>query len=124
MSGHVRWAEVRAGFIAYAGGPEVFGAGKQELMAQVIGARLSDHGPDHDHRATKPDPLLKAKSQVAEGALIPAWIEPADFVLVGLRTSPTMQTGPCQGKSAGQRLVESDERWPGAGSNRRPSDFQ
>jgi transcriptional regulator with XRE-family HTH domain len=42
MSGHVRWAEVRAGFIAEAGGPEAFEAGKQELMAQVIGARLAE----------------------------------------------------------------------------------
>jgi len=42
MSGHVRWAEVRAGFIAEAGGREAYEAGKQELMAQVIGARLAE----------------------------------------------------------------------------------
>ncbi|MBK6872824.1 MAG: helix-turn-helix transcriptional regulator [Kineosporiaceae bacterium] len=41
MSGRVRWSEVREEFVEQAGGPAAFEAGKQELVAQVIGARLA-----------------------------------------------------------------------------------
>jgi DNA-binding XRE family transcriptional regulator len=42
MTGYVRWRDIREEFIAEAGGVEVFEAGRQELLAQVVGARLAE----------------------------------------------------------------------------------
>lgn len=37
MSGHVRWRDIRDEHVRRAGGEEAVEAGKQELMAEVIG---------------------------------------------------------------------------------------
>jgi DNA-binding XRE family transcriptional regulator len=42
MSGHVRWSDIRAGQLARAGGEDVVAAGKQELLAEVVGHRLAE----------------------------------------------------------------------------------
>ncbi len=42
MSGHVRWADIRADNVARAGGEEAVETGKQELLAEVIGHRLAE----------------------------------------------------------------------------------
>jgi len=42
MSGHVRWSDIRAEYVARAGGEEAVEAGKQELLAVVIGHRLAE----------------------------------------------------------------------------------
>jgi DNA-binding XRE family transcriptional regulator len=42
MSGHVRWADIRAAQVERAGGEEAVEAGKQELLAEVIGHRLAE----------------------------------------------------------------------------------
>jgi DNA-binding XRE family transcriptional regulator len=42
MTGYVRWRDIREEFIAEAGGAEVFESGRQELLAQVVGARLAE----------------------------------------------------------------------------------
>lgn len=42
MSSHVAWNEIRAEYVARAGGLAVVEAGKQELMAEVIGHRLAE----------------------------------------------------------------------------------
>jgi DNA-binding XRE family transcriptional regulator len=42
MSGHVRWSDIRAEHVARAGGEEAVEAGKQELLAVVIGHRLAE----------------------------------------------------------------------------------
>jgi DNA-binding XRE family transcriptional regulator len=42
MSGHARWSDIRAEHVARAGGEEAVEAGKQELLAVVIGHRLAE----------------------------------------------------------------------------------
>jgi len=42
MSGHVRWADIRAEHVARAGGEEAVEAGKQDLLSEVIGHRLAE----------------------------------------------------------------------------------
>ncbi|GAA0731538.1 helix-turn-helix transcriptional regulator [Dactylosporangium roseum] len=42
MSGYVRWKDIRAEHVERAGGEEAFEAGKQELLAQVVGHRLAE----------------------------------------------------------------------------------
>lgn len=42
MSGHVRWADIRAEHVARAGGEEAVEAGKQELLAIAVGHRLAE----------------------------------------------------------------------------------
>jgi DNA-binding XRE family transcriptional regulator len=42
MSGHVRWSDIRAGQVARAGGEDAVAAGKQELLAEVVGHRLAE----------------------------------------------------------------------------------
>src|SRR5262249_45500796 len=42
MSGHIRWSDIRAEYVARAGGEEAVEAGKQELLAVVIGHRLAE----------------------------------------------------------------------------------
>lgn len=42
MSGHVRWSDIRAEQVARAGGEAAVAAGKQELLAIAIGARLAE----------------------------------------------------------------------------------
>jgi len=42
MSGHVRWSDIRAEHVARAGGEDAVEAGKQELLAVVIGHRLAE----------------------------------------------------------------------------------
>ena len=42
MTGYVRWKDVRGEYVARAGGEEAFEAGKQEMLAAVVGHRL--HG--------------------------------------------------------------------------------
>ncbi len=42
MTGYTRWRDVRAEFVERAGGEEAVEAGKQELMAQVLGHRLAE----------------------------------------------------------------------------------
>ncbi len=42
MSSYVRWKDVRAEHVARAGGEEAVEAGKQELLATVVGHRLAE----------------------------------------------------------------------------------
>ncbi|MET8255726.1 helix-turn-helix transcriptional regulator [Micromonospora sp. NPDC005197] len=42
MSGHVRWSDIRSEYVQRAGGEEAVAAGKQELLAQVVGHRLAE----------------------------------------------------------------------------------
>jgi len=42
MSSYVRWSDIRAEHVARAGGEEAVAAGKQELLAEVIGHRLAE----------------------------------------------------------------------------------
>ncbi|SCE70334.1 helix-turn-helix domain-containing protein [Micromonospora mirobrigensis] len=42
MSNHVRWADIRAEYVHRAGGEEAVAAGKQELLAEVVGHRLAE----------------------------------------------------------------------------------
>src|SRR5436309_6595762 len=42
MTGYVRWSDIRAENVARAGGEEAVEAGKQELLAVVIGHRLAE----------------------------------------------------------------------------------
>jgi DNA-binding XRE family transcriptional regulator len=42
MSGHVRWSDIRAEHVARAGGEDAVEAGKQELLAVVVGHRLAE----------------------------------------------------------------------------------
>ncbi|MFG2165674.1 helix-turn-helix domain-containing protein [Micromonospora chersina] len=42
MSDYSRWQDIRAEHVARAGGEEVVEAGKQELLAEVIGHRLAE----------------------------------------------------------------------------------
>ena len=41
MSGHVRWADVRAELVERAGGEDAVEESRQELLAQVVGHRLA-----------------------------------------------------------------------------------
>ena len=41
MSSHAKWSEIRAAHVERAGGEAAVAAGRQELMAQVIGYRLA-----------------------------------------------------------------------------------
>lgn len=42
MSDYSRWQDIRADHVARAGGEEAIDAGKQELLAEVIGHRLAE----------------------------------------------------------------------------------
>ncbi|MFG1882765.1 helix-turn-helix domain-containing protein [Micromonospora sp. NPDC049102] len=42
MTGHVRWSDIRSEYVQRAGGEEAVEAGKQELLAQVVGHRLAE----------------------------------------------------------------------------------
>lgn len=42
MTGYTRWQDVRSEFVARAGGEEAVAAGKQELLASVLGHRLAE----------------------------------------------------------------------------------
>jgi DNA-binding XRE family transcriptional regulator len=42
MSGYTRWKDVRAEYVERAGGEEAVEAGKQELLASVLGHRLAE----------------------------------------------------------------------------------
>jgi DNA-binding XRE family transcriptional regulator len=42
MSDYARWQDIRAGHVARAGGEEAVEAGKQELLAEIIGHRLAE----------------------------------------------------------------------------------
>jgi DNA-binding XRE family transcriptional regulator len=42
MSGHARWADIRAEHVAQAGGEDVVAVEKEQLLAQVIGHRLAE----------------------------------------------------------------------------------
>lgn len=42
MSGYVRWKDIRAEQVARAGGEDAVEAGKEELLAQVVGHRLAE----------------------------------------------------------------------------------
>ncbi len=42
MSGYTRWKDIRAEFVERAGGEVAVEAGKQELLAQVVGHRLAE----------------------------------------------------------------------------------
>lgn len=42
MSGYVRWNDIRGEHVTRAGGEEAVEAGKQELLATVIGQRLAE----------------------------------------------------------------------------------
>lgn len=42
MSSYVRWKDIRAEHVQRAGGEEAVEAGKQELLAQVVGHRLAE----------------------------------------------------------------------------------
>ncbi|HET8681004.1 MAG TPA: helix-turn-helix transcriptional regulator [Micromonosporaceae bacterium] len=42
MSGYVRWRDIRGEHVTRAGGEEAVEAGKQELLATVVGQRLAE----------------------------------------------------------------------------------
>ena len=42
MSSYVRWTDIRADLVEQSGGEEAVEAGKQELLASVIGHRLAE----------------------------------------------------------------------------------
>lgn len=42
MTGHVRWSDIRASHVERAGGERAVEAGKQELLATVVGHRLAE----------------------------------------------------------------------------------
>lgn len=42
MGGHVRWEDVRSAQVERAGGEDAVAAGKQELLAEVLGHRLAE----------------------------------------------------------------------------------
>jgi DNA-binding XRE family transcriptional regulator len=42
MSGYVRWSDIRAELVEQVGGEEAVAAGRQELLATVVGYRLSE----------------------------------------------------------------------------------
>ncbi|RDI49060.1 helix-turn-helix domain-containing protein [Nocardia mexicana] len=42
MSGFSRWKDIRAEFVEHAGGETAVAAGKEELLAQVVGHRLAE----------------------------------------------------------------------------------
>ncbi len=42
MSGYSRWKDIRPEYVELAGGEEAFEAGKQELLAMVLGHRLAE----------------------------------------------------------------------------------
>ncbi|MCP9622943.1 helix-turn-helix transcriptional regulator [Nocardia otitidiscaviarum] len=42
MSGYSRWRDIRAGLVDRAGGEEAVAAGREELLAEVIGQRLAE----------------------------------------------------------------------------------
>jgi len=42
MSEYSRWQDIRAGYVERAGGEEAVAAGKQELLAAVVGRRLAE----------------------------------------------------------------------------------
>ena len=42
MSSYVRWKDIRAEHVRRAGGEQAVEAGKQELLAQVVGHRLAE----------------------------------------------------------------------------------
>jgi DNA-binding XRE family transcriptional regulator len=42
MSSYVRWSDIRAQLVEQVGGEEAVAAGKQELLAEVIGHRLAE----------------------------------------------------------------------------------
>ena len=42
MSEYSRWQDIRAGYVERAGGEEAVAAGKQELLATVVGRRLAE----------------------------------------------------------------------------------
>ncbi|MFE5283990.1 helix-turn-helix domain-containing protein [Nocardia sp. NPDC056611] len=42
MSGYSRWKDVRGEFVERAGGEEAVAAGKEELLAEMIGHRLAE----------------------------------------------------------------------------------
>ncbi|MGK5738537.1 helix-turn-helix domain-containing protein [Micromonospora sp. URMC 103] len=42
MTGHVRWRDIRPDYVRRAGGEDAVEAGKEELLAQVVGHRLAE----------------------------------------------------------------------------------
>ncbi|GAB2506222.1 helix-turn-helix domain-containing protein [Nocardia heshunensis] len=42
MSGHSRWRDIRGEFVEKAGGEDAVAAGKEELLAEIIGHRLAE----------------------------------------------------------------------------------
>jgi DNA-binding XRE family transcriptional regulator len=42
MTGYVRWNDIRAEHVERAGGEEAVAAGKEELLAEVVGHRLAE----------------------------------------------------------------------------------
>ena len=54
VNGYPRWSEIRGELVERAGGEDVVAAGRQELMAQVIGRRLAElrrpRGPENGAR--------------------------------------------------------------------------
>jgi DNA-binding XRE family transcriptional regulator len=42
VSSHMRWKDIRAEYVRRAGGEEAVEAGKQELLAQLVGHRLAE----------------------------------------------------------------------------------
>jgi hypothetical protein len=42
MSSHVAWSDIRAEHVARAGGEAAVEAGKREMLAEVLGHRLSE----------------------------------------------------------------------------------
>jgi DNA-binding XRE family transcriptional regulator len=71
MQGYTRWADVRARYIEAAGGEEAFEAGKQELLAQVVGHRLAEvrraRGLTQEHVAERMGVTKGRESQIEQG---------------------------------------------------------
>jgi DNA-binding XRE family transcriptional regulator len=42
MRGYVRWADIRSAHVQRAGGEEAVAAGKEEMLAEVLGHRLAE----------------------------------------------------------------------------------
>jgi DNA-binding XRE family transcriptional regulator len=42
MSGYTRWQDIRAEYVARAGGEEAVREGKEELLAETVGRRLAE----------------------------------------------------------------------------------
>ncbi|NMO50784.1 helix-turn-helix transcriptional regulator [Actinoplanes sp. TBRC 11911] len=73
MSGYTRWSDIRSAYVEEAGGEEAFEAGKQELLATVVGHRLSqirrDRGLTQQQVADRMGVTKGRISQIEQGKI-------------------------------------------------------